>query len=427
MTDLTSQLLSSIKSRPFPVIETTDGLISPDYEGGSILNLPDSICKLLGAPGIGGGALRPELLAPLGNNIQRVILVLMDALALHRLQRWMADGTAPVWENLADQGLLAPITSIIPCTTSAALTSLWTGRSPTEHGIPGYELWLKEYGVVASMIYHSPISFQNSVGSLSLAGFKPEEFLGQPTLGPHLAAHGVKTYALQHRSIIHSGLSQMFFNSVDAQGFNTVADLCVNLRRLVENRPRERQYIWVYSGEIDHFSHHYGPDDERTAAEFASFSYAFEKFFLNRLSPAARKGTRIILTADHGQITTRRNPHFEVRNHPGLSSRLHILPTGENRLMYLFIRPGQSEAVSEYFQQAWPGQFIFLDPAAAVEAGLFGPGRPHPRLMDRLGDLIVAGRQDAYLWWADKENFLIGRHGGLSEEEMIVPFLAAAP
>jgi hypothetical protein len=36
----------------------------------------------------------------------------------------------------------------------------------------------------------------------------------------------------------------------------------------------------------------------------------------------------------------------------------------------------------------------------------------------------VAARNDAYLWWADKENPLIGRHGGLSADEMIVPLLS---
>ena len=86
--------------------------------------------------------------------------MLVDALSLHRLQRWMSDGTAPVWSRLAEQGKLAALTSITPSTTSAALTSLWTGRSPAEHGVVGYELWLKEYGVVSNMILHSPISFR---------------------------------------------------------------------------------------------------------------------------------------------------------------------------------------------------------------------------------------------------------------------------
>jgi hypothetical protein len=396
----------------------------PDYQGGSILNLPSSICHWLGVPGLGAGPLRDELLRPF-SQIQRVILVLVDALALRRLQRWMADGSAPVWDTLADDGLLAPLTSVVPSTTSAALTSLWTGRSPAEHGIAGYELWLKEYGMVVNMIQHMPGSYRNDVGSLTKAGFKPEAYLNLPTLGPHLAAHGVKAYALQHHSIVKSGLSQMFFKDVDVRGFNTYADLWVNLRHLVEKQLAERQYIWVYTGEVDHFSHFYGPDDERTAAELTYFSASFEQLFLKRLSPAARRGTLLLLTADHGQVVTRPDAHYDLRSHPGLAERLHILPTGENRLVYLFHRPGQGQALREYMERAWPGQYTFLDPAQAVVAGLFGPGKPHPRLLDRLGDLAAVARGAGYLWWADKDNLMLGRHGGLASEEMLVPFVGA--
>ena len=421
--DLTSELLPHLHTLRLPGLDLGEGFLLPDYQGGSILNLPASLCHWLGAPGLGSAVpLRQELLNPFGE-VRRVIEVLVDALALHRLQRWMADGSAPVWDTLADGGLLAPLTSIVPSTTSAALTSLWTGRSTAEHGIAGYELWLKEYGVVTNMILHSPISYRNDVGSLVKAGFKPETYLNMPMLGTHLAAHGVKSYALQDQSIIKSGLSQMFFKDVDVRGFNTYADLWVNLRHLVEKQPAERQYIWVYTGEVDHFGHFYGPDDERTAAEFTQFSAAFEQLFLNRLSPAARRGTLLVLTADHGQVDTHPDNHYELRSHPGLAERLHILPTGENRLIYLFHRPGQGQALRAYMERAWPGQYAFLEPAQAVQAGLFGPGQPHPRLLDRLGDLVAAARGSAYLWWADRDNQMAGRHGGLTSEEMLVPFL----
>jgi hypothetical protein len=123
-------------------------------------------------------------------------------------------------------------------------------------------------------------------------------------------------------------------------------------------------------------------------------------------------------------LATRKTARYELRNHPELSRFLHILPTGESRLMYLFVRPGQVEQVQSYFERVWAGEFIFLDPSEAIRNGLFGPGIPHPRLADRLGDLIVAARKDAYLWWAEKENPLIGRHGGLSADEMLVPLLS---
>jgi hypothetical protein len=43
--------------------------------------------------------------------------------------------------------------------------------------------------------------------------------------------------------------------------------------------------------------------------------------------------------------------------------------------------------------------------------------------MDRLGDWILIAQDDAYLWWSDRENPLLGRHGGLSSAEMLVPFV----
>jgi len=424
MSDVTPEILPSLKAFRIPGLNLDTDFIHPDYQGGSILNLPSSISHWLGAEPLSTAPVRTELTVTGSTDLRRVILVLVDALALHRLQRWMSDGTAPVWSRLAEQGKLAALTSIAPSTTSAALTSLWTGCSPAEHGIIGYELWLKEYGIVSNMILHSPITFENDNGSLSKAGFKPEQFLNQPTLGVHLASHGIRSYALQHRSIIRSGLSQMFLKDVDVHGYLTPTELWVNLRHLVESNPRQKQYLWAYTGQIDHYSHYYHPDDERTVAEFSEFSRAFEQNFLKRLSPALRQGTLILLCADHGMLATHQSAHYDLRNHPELSNLLHILPTGEHRLMYLFTRPGQADQVRSYFDRTWPGEFVFLDPSEAVAKGLFGPGMPHPRLAERLGDMIVAARNEAYIWWAEKDNPLIGQHGGLSADEMIVPLLS---
>lgn len=425
MTDLTPQILPQLQAHRLPELNLGDGFILPNYAGLSILNIPASLCSLFGIPGLAGTPLNPEILQPLGEGVRRVVLLLVDGLAFHRLQRWMTKDAAPVWQRVAEAGLLSPITSITPSTTSAALSSLWTGRSAAQHGIAGYEMWLKEYGIVANMITHAPITFQNDVGSLTKAGFQPENYLQAATLGTHFAAHGIRSYALQHQSIARSGLSTMLFKDVEVHSFVTTSDLWVNLRHLLENKTSEKLYAWVYLGEVDHFSHFYGPEDERTAAEFAALSHGFERLLLDKLSLAARKDTLFILTSDHGQIVTPQYPYYATINHPALTRRLHINPTGENRMFYLYERPGQSEAVREYIERIWPNQFTLLDPAFAVSAGLFGPGEPHPRLLDRLGDAIVLARDSAYLWWSEKENKLLGRHGGLSPDEMLSPFLAA--
>ncbi len=426
MTDLTSSLLPALQTHRLPGLDLGEGLIYPNYAGHSILNIPSSVCSWLGVPQFGAGPLQEERLESLAMGAKRVLLILMDALGLLSFQRWLEEGHLPVWERLIREGLLVPLTSVVPSTTATALTSLWTGRSGSEHAITGYELFLKEYGLVANMILHAPMSFREDVGTLARAGFQPETFLPFPTLGSHLLAHGVKPYAFQHHSIARSGLSQMLFKEVDVNSFATSSDLWINLRELVNSRSAEKQFIWVYWGEVDHFAHRYGPLDERTRAEMITFSQTFERLLLDGLEPQARQGTLVLLAADHGQIYTPKSPHHDLRNHPGLVRRLHMLPTGENRLIYLYPKPNLSDEVREYISRFWPRQFNVLNSADLIRLGLFGPGEPASQLPDRLGDLVVMGRDTAYLWWGNKENPLLGRHGGLSPDEMLVPFVAVS-
>jgi hypothetical protein len=425
MLDLTSSLLPRLKAHRLPGLDLGDEFVYPHYQGGSILNVASTICSLFDIPGLGAPPLMEEIATPLKNlvpHVKRVILVLMDALALHRFQRWLGAGTVPLWGDLLDQGLLAPLTSVVPSTTSCALPSIWSGLSPAQHAMVGYELWLKEYGVVANMITHSPFS---TPGSLEKAGFKPEEALPGPTLGTHLTRYGIQPHAFQHYTIANSGLSRMFYKDTKVHAFGSGVELAVNLRQLIETRPHERQMIGVYWGNVDHSSHLYGPDHEQPEAEFNHFSQAFRDLFVHKLHPVQRKETLILLMADHGQIHTRKDAHYDLKNHPNLVRRLPILPTGENRLIYFFIHPGQTEAVREYVDRTFMKQFVVVDPGYAVEAGLFGPGTPSPRLRDRIGDLLAIARGDRYLWWGAIENPIFGRHGGIGAEEMLVPFLAA--
>jgi hypothetical protein len=425
MPDRTSEFLPSIESHRLPGLDLGDGFVYPKYEDQSILNVPTSVCQFLGIPPLKTPSLRTDLLSPLGDGTRKVILILMDALGFQRLRAWMAEDQGLIWNQLAADGLLAPLTSISPSTTSAAITTLWTGSPPSEHGIAGYELWLKEYGVVANMIEHKPITYRDGAGSLKLAGFSPETFLPVTPITEHWRKNGVAPWAFQHYSIINSGLSQMFMEGADRQSFRTAADLWVSLRQVFNQSPNERMYAWVYWGAVDGLSHFFGPDDDRPKAEFTAFSLAFERFFLNELSAAAKKDTLLIMISDHGQILTdKTDPHYDLRNHPEFTRLLHLLPTGENRLSFLFVRPGKMDAVKEYIEEAWPGQFVVLDSRHALEKGLFGPGKPYARVPERIGDLVAIARGDAFWWWAAKENPIVGRHGGLSPDEMLVPFLA---
>jgi hypothetical protein len=425
MADLIPKLLPDLEQNRLPGLDLGSNSLYPSYSGQSILNIPSTIMRFFDIPMMASPPLRKEVLDGFTGQYQRVIFLLADALALEHVRKWLKEPEFAALNDLVSRGLLAPLTSVVPSTTCAALTTLWTGASAAAHGILGYELWLKEYGLVANMITHSPFSFEKQVGFLQHAGFIPEKFLSLPTLGSHLGTNGINSYALQHHSILGSGLSSMYFTDVDRVGFHSPVDLWVTLRELIEATPKEKAFYCIYWPEVDTMSHKYGPNDERVQAGFASFVRNLSELFLNRLDTKLRDGTLFVLTADHGMIHTEKDEHYDLRNHPNLTRRLHMQPTGENRLVYLYVKPGQSEAVREYIEKTWPNQFMVLDSSYVQSSGLFGPGAPHPRMAERIGDLVVVAKGNAYWWWGEKDNPLVGRHGGLSPEDMLVPFLAA--
>jgi len=315
MPDLIPQLLPKIETFRLPLISLDPLAIYPNYQGGTTLaSLPASICRWLDADTFGLPPLTQIYLDALDERYQRVILVLVDGLGLDWFLNYVArERKKPaherIWSNLLPDALLAPLTSIVPSTTSSALTTLWTGETTLRHAITGYESWLKEYGVVANMITHAPMAFQGDNGSLRRAGFDPTNFLNLPTLGTHLEKFGVKTFAFLHAAIARSGLSAMHMPQVNVKSFRTTADLWYSFSQFLSSENHERSYVYIYWGELDELSHLYGPDNERTYWEFEAFSRLFERFV--RMVRQNSKGrTLLILTADHGEIATPRYSHY---------------------------------------------------------------------------------------------------------------------
>ncbi len=414
--------LKRIEQHRLPDLDLGPKAVHPAYHGLSILNVPASIANWLGAPGLPHPPIDHAEFDDLASRARQVVVILVDAVGLNLFERWLG-GSAKSLQPLVSRGALGALTSVVPSTTSAALTTLWTGRSPAEHAILGYELFLREYGLVANMITHVPASFDGEVESLVHAGFDPKSFLPVPTMGPHLSEAGVESHAFLHSSIAGSGLSTMHYPEVDQHSFDDLSDLWISLRQLLDTASNKRRLIWSYFGNVDNLAHRYGPNDVRVEVEFAQFADSLMADFVVALSPEARRGTVLILMADHGQVATRKDPHFELRNHPDLVRRLHMLPSGENRLAYLYPRPGQADAVEEYIARTWPRMFRMLVSAHALEAGLFGPGQPAKAARSRIGDRLALSQGEGYLWWAAKDNPLLGRHGSVTPEEMLVPFL----
>lgn len=424
MTDMTSQILPLIQHHAINGLPLSKGMIAPYYAGLSLVNIPGTISRLLDAPEFGKPPLDDAILEKLGGSYEKVILLLVDALGYHLLQSLMRSEQDLVWKKYVEQAVFSPLTSICPSTTASALTTLWTGEGVAAHGIIGYEMWAKEFSMIMNNILHAPVHARSDVGGLARSGFDPHDFLNMPLLGTHLKDHGVTSSAFMHSSISHSGLSVMQLEDVNLKPYVDEADLCISLADFVNSRGGIREYIYVYYSHVDTLMHRYSAEDERVALQFNAFSSLFEEAFLKKISKPVADNTLLILVADHGSMTTPKDPHFELSNHPELMDCLVMQPTCENRLAFLFIKPGRVEDVRNYFKNTWHEDFLLMDPDAALGGGVFGDKPFKAEARERLGDLIAVARGDAYLWWAPKPNPMAGRHGGLSEREMLVPFYA---
>ena len=424
MPDLTSQILPKILEHKIEGLSLGDDFIMPHYEGLSLVNIPGTITKLLGAPDFGKPPLDNAIMDELNGPYEKVVMLLIDAMDVNLFQKMVAPETNLFWGHYFDKATFAPVTSVCPSTTASALSTLWTGEGPATHGIIGYEMWAKEFGMIINNILHAPASARGDTGGLARSGFDPNNFIRKPLLGTHLRNNGVQPTAFIHARIAHSGLSTMQMEDVEVHTYVDEADLCVSLADYINRRRGFREYIYVYYSDVDTLMHRFSADDERVAMQFEAFSQLFERALTEKLSTASAENVLLIAVADHGSITTPKNPHYDLANHSNLTDNFVMQPTCENRLAFFYIKPGKIDAVKNYFKENWQDEFELLESSEALARGLFGKDPFNKDIPDRIGNLVAIARGDAYLWWAPKPNPLAGRHGGLSKEEMLVPFYA---
>jgi hypothetical protein len=423
MPDLTSTILPTLRSHRLAGLDLSANSVPPHYSGLSILNLAASLERWLGLPPGPHAPLQVSALDAMAEDAQQIVVCLLDALSFSRFTGWL-EGPARPLRPLIDDGLLAPLTSVVPSTTTSALTTLWTGHSPAEHGILGYELLLREYGMITNMITLAPAAFDNQRGLLERAGVRPQSLLPVPTLGTRLAQAGQEAHAFIGNSIRNSGLSRMHYADTILHGFGSPADLWHSLRELIGRPFERRRFAWAYYSGVDALSHVYGPDSDLVRSEFEFFVRAMVDLFVAPLEKRTGLDVLLLLLSDHGQVGTTPRPRFQLAQHPDLYRDLHCSPTGEARLPYLYLKPGHAESARQYIHREWADAFTWIDSGDALRAGLFGPGTPCAQAAFRLGDAVLISQGDAYLWWADKPDALLGRHGSLTAEEMLVPLLA---
>lgn len=394
--------------------ETTPlGGVRPRYED---LCLPNVMASALQAarvrppsPPIPPRFLDPDLLRS-----RTVVVLAVDGLGYDQLltARRKLGGLA-LLDAAKDDGAFLPVTTTVPSTTVSGIGSLCTARSPLDHGLLGYRLYLREFGAVANMIRFGPID-------RSGPPWNPRGFLWGPTAFELAREAHVPAFVLTREYYLGSALSVMLHQGAAGLGYVTTSDFAVRLRRLVGKRGRK--LVFAYWDALDTICHRAGTEGEEFLAEVATLDATLEREVLRR----ARDVT-ILLTADHGHVNTRAAGRVDLRTHTSLLGRLAVPPTGEPRLTYLHAADGNVAALRHLAGESLGGRARVCTAEEAFAAGLFGPGTPSIPARDRVGDVLAAPKRAGTLIYGypGERVDLVGRHGGLSPAEMLVPLLVA--
>jgi len=398
--------------------------VRPSYEDYCLSNVHSTILSLFGEH-----ASRPiipkQALAAEGQP-EKVVLIVADGLGYYNAKASLNDGG--FFEAVASRGDLVPITSVFPSTTAAALTTLSTGLTPQEHGLPEWFVYMKEIDRVIATLPFSEVGDRRRdklIGTLNVRAL----FSGARVYSA-LRSHGIDAVSFVERGLSKTAYSKLSLRGSEVVPYITSSDLMATLRRRIEKTKR-RTLFYVYWEKVDTTGHTYGPGSEESRSEVSLLSHVLKTELVGKLSRMAASESFVMLTADHGQVPVEADSTIYLNGMRPVMKGLNLSPGGKRippwgsaRDAYLSVKKDSLENVRAYLARKLGRTAVVLKSAEALEAGLFGINKPLPSFVDRVGNLMVLPRGRNLVWYryARSDRFdLRGHHGGMNPREMLIP------
>lgn len=405
------------------------GAVRPDYSGYNLSGIPWTALKTLGVKTERPGLPSEAFGSVETSGIENVVLFLFDGLGYREWKRQAGKG---FFGAMTTRGNVRPISTVFPSTTAAALTTVSTGLTPQEHGLPEWYVYMEEVGAV---ILTLPFVRAGEWGRDTLLGaMDPRDLFDGRTIFRRLRDSGVPSASFASRTLANSAYSRLSRRGANVVPYMSASDLSVSLRRHLETS-RGPKFIYVYWSSVDTLEHAYGPNTDEAGVEASLISHALQEGFLNRLSRGVAKRTLVMATADHGQLNVNPRKTLYLNRFRKVTDSLNsspsgakIPPWGSARDVYLSVKEDRLSEMETYLSGKLEGVASVLRTDEAVRLGLFGLGRPTRRFLRRVGNLMILphGRKMVWYRYAKGESLdMKGHHGGLSRDEMTIPFAVA--
>ena len=360
--------------------------------------LPDLLPSVLGELGVPGESGPLTLDLP-----SRVAVLLVDGLGLNLL-RAHADQAPYLASLLPDATTLAVG---FPSTTATSLTSLGTGLPPGAHGVLGLSMRGPDGSILNALQWDA-------------AKVDPNTWQPHPTAFERAAADGIEVHSFGPGRFRGSGLNGAAFRGVTIDPAESAGELAAATLDALADRPaRERVLAYTYFGDLDATGHRKGVGSAAWRHQLAHVDRLAEQ-----IGTALPPGSALLITADHGMVDLADDERIDVDAEPELRAGVELI-AGEPRARYVHAVPGAAADVLATWRARLTDGWIVLSREEAVEAGLFG--RVDGPVLERIGNVVaIAAGAGSIIATKTEPSFItkmIGMHGSLSEDELLVPLM----
>jgi hypothetical protein len=294
------------------------------------------------------------------------------------------------------------VEAVFPSTTPVGLATLGTGLLPGTHGLVGATFEYPETGEVLSPLqwggYPTPVAVQ------------PE-----PTVFEKVARAGVRMTSVSPGAYRESGLTRAVLRGAEYTPADDLEERIAGVAATLATD--ERSYTYVYWAEVDRIGHEFGVDSDEWRAALARADQ-----FVGRLVDVMVPGTTLVVTADHGMIDVPPEQRIDLDAIPALRTGVRRV-AGEPRARHVYCEDGAAADVRDTWSEVLGDRARVLARKDLVDSGYFG--EVDPALADRIGDVMALPRENALLASSVDPTVsqLIGQHGGLTDQEMLIPAL----
>ena len=335
---------------------------------------------------------------------KNVIFLVLDGLGEHILNKDLPNGYLK--NNQIDC-----VTSVYPSTTTAALTTYYSGKPPYETGWIAWSQYFKEYGRAVDMFSHNESYMREPIKNPLMDVFKT--IVNYESIFEQIekASKDVKAYELEPEYAERRAKRSIRANNLD-ELIMDIQDIC---------NDSDKKFIFAYSDNPDGLLHKYGVESKEVK-EFLIEAESKIQDMCNKMED----DTIVIITADHGHKDIEKA--YTLLDYPEIQECLIMPASLESRVLTFWVKEGMEKIFEERFNKIFKDEFWLMTKDEFLNKYHFlGFGKKHLKIDDFIGNYIalsVAGsiiRLETFL--AEGKPVKKSTHCGLTKEEMEVPII----